>query len=173
MARYNQQSPQHKAQLGTLLPKSNVSTKTSVELEPEAVVVADAAGRIILINRQTEVLFAYSREELLGQPVEVLLPERFHTAHQQHRHTYMAAPVTRHMGTNLPVLGRRRDGCELPVEVSLSQLPSSDAGGESLVISNIRDVSELPREREEGQGATSWFSLPLMADTETNGEASS
>jgi PAS domain S-box-containing protein len=113
-----------------------------VELAPDATVVVDSGGRIVLVNHQTEVLFDYSRERLLGQPVERLIPARFHTAHQQHRTDYAAAPRTRPMGANLHLVGRRRDGREFPVEVNLAPF---DEEGTPLVIASIRDVSEAQR----------------------------
>jgi PAS domain S-box-containing protein len=116
-----------------------------VELDPDAVVVTDADGRIRLVNQQTEVLFGYARRELLGQPVELLLPERLRAVHQAHRQTYLAASRTRPMGANLRLLARRRDGSEFPVEIALSPLSSAEDGRASLVISNIRDVSEVLR----------------------------
>jgi PAS domain S-box-containing protein len=114
-----------------------------VELAPDATVVTDHDGRITLVNRQTEVLFGHERQDLLGQPVELLIPARFRAAHQQHRAHYLAAPRTRPMGAALQLFGRRRDGSEFPVEVSLS--PLDDDAGEFAVISSIRDVSELQR----------------------------
>lgn len=115
-----------------------------VELAPDALVVAGQDGRIVLVNRQTEALFGYAREELLGQPVEVLIPARVHATHQRHRAQYLAAPRTRPMGSTSPLFGRRRDGSEFPVEISLSPLDDEDIG-ERLVMSSIRDVSELQR----------------------------
>ncbi|MGO8947287.1 MAG: PAS domain S-box protein [Ktedonobacterales bacterium] len=147
MARDKQQPPD-KVQRGVLLPELKVSVESIVELAPDAAVVADTAGRIILVNRQTEVLFGYPREELLGQAVEVLLPEQFHAVHQHHRRTYGAAPRTRPMDANLSLFGRHRDGREFPVEVRLSPLPSEDEESESLVIYGIRDVTELHRVQE-------------------------
>ena len=146
MARYKQ--PPDKVQQLDLLPERKVSAESIVELSPDAVVVTDTAGHIILVNRQTEVLFGYPREELLGQAVEVLLPERFHAVHQLHRRGYGAAPRTRPMGAHLSLFGRHRDGREFPLEVSLSPVPGADEGSEPLVISSIRDVSELHRVQE-------------------------
>ena len=114
-----------------------------VELAPDATVVADRDGRITLVNRQTEALFGYARHDLLGQPMELLLPKRFHAAHRRHRAQYATEPRTRPMGANLQLFGRRRDGSEFPVEVSLS--PLEDDAGKLAVISSIRDVSELQR----------------------------
>jgi PAS domain S-box-containing protein len=111
-----------------------------LELDPDATVVVDHEGCIRLVNRQTEVLFGYARQDLLGQPVERLLPERVQAVHQRHRAEYVAAPWTRPMGANLPLYGRRRDGSEFPVAVSLAPLVDGD---ETFVIASIRDASDL------------------------------
>jgi PAS domain S-box-containing protein len=117
-----------------------------VELAPEATVVTDGDGRITLVNRQTEVLFGYAREELLGQPVDLLAPERFRAAHRQHWTHYMAAPRTRPMGAEQHFVGRRRDGSEFPVEISLSPLPGDGGGmGEVAIVSTIHDISDRLR----------------------------
>jgi PAS domain S-box-containing protein len=113
-----------------------------VEAAPDALVVADREGHITLVNHQTEALFGYAREALLGQSVEVLVPARFHPVHQRHRTDYLAAPRTRPMGSALQLFGQRRDGSEFPVEVSLSPL---EEAGEMLVIATIRDLSEVQR----------------------------
>jgi PAS domain S-box-containing protein len=111
-----------------------------VELAPDATVVADQDGRILLVNRRTEALFGYRRQDLLGQPVDLLIPERFRTAHRRHRAEFAHAPHTRPMGANLNVqlFGRRRDGTEFPVEVSLSPF---EEGDQTLIVSSIRDLS--------------------------------
>jgi PAS domain S-box-containing protein len=110
-----------------------------LEAAPDAAVIAGRDGRITLVNRQTEIMFGYDRQALLGQPVEVLLPERFRPRHVDHRASYAAAPRTRLMGVGLELFGRRADGSEFPVEVSLSPV---ETDGELLIISLIRDVSE-------------------------------
>jgi len=110
-----------------------------LESAPDAVVIVDAAGLIQIVNRQTELLFGYPRTELLGQPVEVLVPERFRGRHIGHRTGYQRDPHTRPMGTGLESFGLRRDGSEFPVEISLSPMISED--DETLIISNIRDVT--------------------------------
>jgi PAS domain S-box-containing protein len=106
---------------------------------PDALVVSDSAGRIILINAQTEAMFGYRAEELIGQAVEVLVPERLRQPHVAHRAGYMAAPTVKPMGQRLALFGRRKDGREIAVEISLSPLPT--AGG-LLIVSTIRDVGE-------------------------------
>jgi PAS domain S-box-containing protein len=110
-----------------------------LDLSPDAVVLVGPEGRIELINRQTEALFGYAREELLGQPVERLIPARFLTSHQRHRRRYVSAPRTRPMGTGLELFGCRKDGSEFPVEISLSPFT---VDGTVLVIGAIRDVTE-------------------------------
>ena len=115
--------------------------QATIESAPDATVVATADGRIQLVNRRTEELFGYARAELLGQPVERLIPRRFHPAHRRQRAEYAAAPRTRPMGASLALFGRRRDGSEFPVEVSLSPLED----GAAQIIASIRDVSEVER----------------------------
>ncbi len=110
-----------------------------LELAPDAIVIVDGSGRIRLVNAEAERLFGYQREELLGQPVEMLLPERFREFHQGHRDRYAAAPQPRPMGIGLELYGRRKDGSEFPTEISLSPWETNDG---LLVTSVIRDVTE-------------------------------
>jgi PAS domain S-box-containing protein len=117
-----------------------------VETAPDAIVIADGLGRIAIVNAQAEQMFGYTREELLGRPVEMLLPERVRDAHVHHRAAYHSAPRTRPMGGGLDLLGRRKDGSEIPVEISLSPLQTD---GGLLVTSVIRDVTERRRAQDE------------------------
>jgi PAS domain S-box-containing protein len=113
-----------------------------LESVPDALVIVDIGGEIVLVNAQTEKLFGYRRAELLGGRVEMLVPEPFRDQHAAQRSGYSADPHTRPMGLGLELYGRRRDGTEFPVEISLSALESEDG---TLVLSAIRDVTELRR----------------------------
>jgi PAS domain S-box-containing protein len=113
---------------------------------PDAILVTDQAGRIVLVNNRTETLLGYAREELLGKLVEILLPERLRAAHVGHRAGYMRRPTLRPMGANLELCARRRDGTELPVEISLSPVPTS--GGLEIACA-LRDISDRRRVLEE------------------------
>jgi PAS domain S-box-containing protein len=117
-----------------------------LESAPDGIVIADDQGVIKLVNKQTELLFGYTRDDLIGRRVEMLLPERLHQQHRQHRGMYHADPRTRPMGVGLDLAGRRRDGTEFPAEISLSPL-TTDEG--ILVTAVIRDVSERKRAEAE------------------------
>jgi PAS domain S-box-containing protein len=116
-----------------------------VEAVPDATVVADTQGRILVVNGQAERLLGYAPEELIGQPVEILLPERFRGRHVEHRAAYAQDPRQRGMGAALSLFARGKDGAEIPVEISLS--PAGD-GEDRVVIAAIRDVSERRKMQE-------------------------
>jgi PAS domain S-box-containing protein len=110
-----------------------------MEAAPDAMVCVDRDGRIALVNAQTERLFGYGRDELVGQPVEILVPDQVRDLHPGHRARYMADPRPRPMGADMQLAGRRRDGTTFPAEVSLSAM-GTDEG--ILVTAVVRDVTE-------------------------------
>jgi PAS domain S-box-containing protein len=112
------------------------------ELMPDAIVVLNATGRIVLANQQAETLFGYPSGSLIGHPVETLLPERLRPAHVGHRSGYVAQPRVRSMGVGLELHGLRSDGTEIPVEISLSPLQTDEG---MMVMSAIRDSTERKR----------------------------
>ena len=119
--------------------KSEERFRALLESAPDAVVIADPGGRMVFVNHQTEALFGYTREELLGAPLETLLPERVRDRHVGHRFGFLAEPVTRPMGIGLDLTGRRKDGGEFPVDISLSAIETEDG---RLATAFVRDISE-------------------------------
>jgi PAS domain S-box-containing protein len=113
-----------------------------LESAPDAVVIVNSGGRVVLANAETERLFGYRRHEIVGQSIDLLVPERLRAAHGDHRKLYMAAPRTRAMGAGMPLFGLRRDGGEIPIAVSLSPVETPDG---SMVFCDIRDMTDYRR----------------------------
>ncbi len=135
----------HLARARETLQALQATLPVLLDTAPDSIVVVNSDGHIVLANARVENMFGYSQEELLGQPIEILLPERFRKIHPQHHEGYFAAPHIRPMGTGLDLVGRRKDGSEFPVDVTLGPLKTEEG---LLVISVIRDITERKHAEE-------------------------
>ncbi len=124
--------------------KENLLTAV-IEGSPYAKILVNERGRITLVNAQTEQLFGYTRDELLGQSIEMLVPERFRHGHPELRDSFGAAPVARPMGAGRDLYGRRKDGSEMPIEIGLNPIVT---GRERFTLAAITDITERRRTEE-------------------------
>jgi PAS domain S-box-containing protein len=120
-----------------------------LDAAPDGMVIVDRNGTIVMVNAQTERLFGYTREEMRGKPVEMLIPERFRDIHPFHRSQYGKDPRPQSMGPDLDLCARRKDASEFPIEISLSPMETEE---ESLIIAAIRDITERRRAEEKFRG---------------------
>jgi PAS domain S-box-containing protein len=128
------------------LRKSQEMLASLIESAPDASVIVDPAGKIVRVNRQAEVMFGYSRAELLGSPIDMLLPERYLHSHSHNREKFLDNMSIRPMGAGLDLYALRKDGSEFPVDIMLSPIQAEDG---KLVISSIRDISAQKRLQNE------------------------
>lgn len=115
------------------------------ESSPSAMIMVNEKGEIVLVNSQTEKLFGYHKEELIGQPIELLVPSRFRPAHPSYRDKYFHAPSVRPMGAGRDLYARRKDGSEVPVEIALNPVETNEG---KFVLSSIVDITERKRLEE-------------------------
>ena len=122
------------------------STEQLLDSAPDGFVIIDKSGLIRLVNRQAERMFGYRRDELVGQPIETLVPDNMRHVHPRHREKYFMRPAARPMGAGLQLAARRKDGTEFPVDISLSSLDTDDG---MLVSAAVRDITDRKRAEEE------------------------
>ena len=128
--------------------RAEENLRSLLESAPDALVITSEEGIIRLVNSQTERMFGYKREELLGQSIEILLPQRFRNVHRSHRSSYVVGPKPRPMGAGLELFAMRRDGSDFPVEISLS--PSRTEDG-MFITAAVRDITERKKAEERIQ----------------------
>ena len=140
-----------------------------VEASPNAILMVNSEGRITLVNNQTEKLFGYTRRELIGQRMEMLTPERYRREHPQLRSSFFLHPSTRAMGAGRDLYGRRKDGTEVPIEIGLNPINTSDG---MYVLASIIDISERKRREEQLhlQSTALEFAANAIMITDVNGK---
>jgi PAS domain S-box-containing protein len=142
------------------LAASEARFRALLESAPQGVVAVDEKGHIALVNVKTEEMFGYSRDELLGRPLDILLPERYRAAHLEHQRHYFAHPRTRPMGLGLDLWGRGKNGSEFPLEISLSFV---EQGGTQQALALITDITDRKKAEEHIRQAQKLESIGMLA----------
>jgi PAS domain S-box-containing protein len=130
----------------TARKRADARFRVVVEASPHGMVMVDPGGRMVLVNREIERLFGYTREELLGQPIEILVPARTRAHHPSLRTTFQGSPQSRAMGAGRDLFGRRKDGSELPVEIGLNPIETEEG---LFVLASVVDISPRKQAEEE------------------------
>ena len=142
------------------LAASEARFRALLESAPQGVIAVDEKGCIALVNAKTEEMFGYTRDELLGQPLDILLPERYRAAHLGHRRQYFAHPHTRPMGLGLDLWGQRKGGGEFPLEIGLSFIGRA---GTQLALALVTDITDRKRAEEHLRQAQKLESIGMLA----------
>jgi PAS domain S-box-containing protein len=147
--------------------RAETQLRLAVEAAPNGMLMVDSQGVILLVNSKMEELFGYRRDELLGQPIEILVPERYRQQHPEHRRSFMQQPSSREMGVGRDLFAARKDGSEFPVEIGINPIPTEEA---VLVLASVVDISQRKkiedalRQAKEGAEAASRAKSEFLAN---------
>jgi PAS domain S-box-containing protein len=158
----------HRKAAEDALRRSEARARSLFEAASEGVVVVDPHGRIVSVNGKAEELFGYARSELIGQPVEMLMPDRYRDAHPRHRREYFASPRSRPMGRGLDLAGRRKDGSEFPIEISLSPIETDEGPQSVALVTDITQRLAVERASRQAERLASLGSLSAGIAHEIN-----